>query len=68
MASDNKITIRVSTARRTQSIRWSSTGQEGNVNMSQTTGQLTDVPFGDMSDSDAYWKGILTLVQAAILP
>lgn len=62
MASSNKITIRVTTARRTQSIFWTSVGQEGGVNMSQTKGQLLNVPLSDMSDSDSYWNGILNLV------
>jgi hypothetical protein len=62
MASSNKITIRVTTARRTQSISWSSVGQEGTVNMSQTSGTLNNVPLSDMSSSDAYWNGILALV------
>jgi hypothetical protein len=66
MASVNKFTIRVSTAHRTQSMRWSSVGQEGDVNMSQTVGQLLGVPFGDMSASDPYWRGVLASVLAAI--
>lgn len=62
MASSNKITIRVTTARRTQTISWSSTGQEGSVNLSQTSGELHNVPLTDMSGSDAYWNGIVALV------
>jgi hypothetical protein len=62
MAGSNKITIRVTTGRRTQSITWRSVGVEGRVNMSQTNGQLIDVPIGDTSSSDAYWNGVLALV------
>lgn len=62
MATSNKITIRVTTARRTQSIFWTSVGQEGAVNMSRTSGQLIAVPLSDMTSSDAYWNGILALV------
>ena len=64
MASSNKITIRVTTARRTQSIFWTSVGVEGSVNMSRTSGQILNVPLSDLSSSDAYWNGILTLVLA----
>ncbi len=66
MASSNKITIRVTTARRTQSIFWTSVGVEGSVNMSQTSGQILNVPLSDLSSSDAYWNGIVTLVLAQI--
>lgn len=66
MASSNKITIRVTTARRTQSIFWTSVGVEGSVNMSRTSGQILNVPLSDLSSSDAYWNGILTLVLAEI--
>lgn len=62
MASSNKITIRVTTARRTQSIFWTSVGVEGSVNLSQTSGQILNVPLSDMSSSDAYWNGVLALV------
>jgi hypothetical protein len=62
MATKNKITISVTTARRTQTIYWTSVGQEGEVNLSQTTGQLSGIPLSDMSSSDAYWSSILTLV------
>lgn len=68
MATSNKLTIRVQTARRTQSIFWTSTGQEGGVNLSQTSGQLLGVPLSDMSSSDAYWDGIVTLVLPHLLP
>ena len=66
MASSNKITIRVTTARRTQNIYWTTTGVEGSVNVGQTHGQLLNVPLTDMSSSDAYWNGIVTLVLAQI--
>jgi hypothetical protein len=66
MASSNKITIRVTTARRTQSIFWASVGVEGSVNMSRTSGQILNVPLSDLSSSDAYWNGIVTLVLAQI--
>lgn len=66
MATSNKITIRVTTARRTQSIFWTSVGQEGGVNLSQTSGQLLGVPLTDMSSSDAYWHGIVALVEAEL--
>jgi hypothetical protein len=67
MATKNKITITVTTARRTQSIFWTSVGQEGAVNLSQTSGELLNVPLSDMSSSDAYWNGILALVQPHIV-
>jgi hypothetical protein len=66
MASSNKITIRVTTARRHQNIYWSTTGVEGSVNVGQTSGQLLNQPLTDMSSSDAYWNGIVTAVLAEI--
>ena len=62
MAKANKLTIRVTTARRTQNNYWSSTGVEGGVNLSQTSGELLGIPLSDMSNSDSYWNAILTLV------
>ena len=67
MATKNKITISVTTARRTQSIFWTSVGQEGDVNLSRTSGELLGVPLTDMSSSDAYWNGILALVLPQIV-
>lgn len=66
MATPSKITIRVTTARRSQNIYWSTTGVEGSVNVGQTKGQILNVPLTDMSSSDAYWNGIVTLVLAHI--
>jgi len=66
MASSNKLTIRVTTARRTQNIYWTSTGVEGAVNVGQTKGQLLGVPLTAMTSSDAYWNGIVDLVLAQI--
>ena len=68
MATKNKITISVTTARRTQNIYWTSVGQEGDVNLSQTTGQLLGVPLSDMSSSDAYWNSIVALVLPELAP
>ena len=62
MSGSNKLTIRVTTARRTQNIFWNTSGVEGAVNVGQTAGQLLSVPLSDMSDSDAYWNGVLNLV------
>jgi hypothetical protein len=67
MATKNKIIITVSTARRTQSIFWRSVGQEGDVNLSMTSGELLGVPLSDMSSSDAYWNGVLALVLPKIV-
>jgi hypothetical protein len=66
MARANKITIRVETARRSQTIFWTSTGVEGDVVLNQTSGELLNVPLSTMTSSDAYWNAILTLVLAQI--
>lgn len=66
MATRNKLTITVTTARRSQSIFWRTTGQEGAVNVGRTQGQLLNVPLSDMASSDAYWNGIVTAVLADI--
>ena len=66
MASSNKITIRVTTARRTMNVYWTSTGVEGAVNVGQTKGQLLGIPLTAMTSSDTYWNGIVTAVLAEI--
>lgn len=66
MAKTNKLTVRVTTARRTQNLFWATTGVEGLVPVNLTQGQILGIPLTDMSSSDAYWNAILTKVLADI--
>lgn len=66
MAQTNKLTVRVTTARRTQNLYWASTGVEGLVPVNLTSGQLLSIPLSNMGSSDEYWNAILTKVLAEI--
>ena len=66
VAQTNKLTIRVTTARRTQSLYWASVGVEGLVPVNLTSGQLLGVPLSNRGSSDEYWNAILTKVLAEI--
>ena len=62
MSAINKMTIRVSTGRRSQSITWRTTGIEGRVNMGTVNGQLLDIPLSNLTTAGLYWTGIVGLV------
>ncbi len=64
MAKNNKITIRVSPGRRTETISWQGAGSFGTLVLSKSSGQLLNQPLTTGVSENAYWNAIL----AAVLP
>lgn len=66
MAKTNKITIRVTPARRTETISWSGSGAFGSLNLSTVAGELVNQPLTSETTAHGYWNQILTAVLAQI--
>lgn len=67
MAKDNKITIRVSPGRRTESITWSASGQFGLLNLSQEFGTIPNQQLTSAATVKAYWTDVLNAVLANLV-
>lgn len=62
MARSNKITIRVTEARRSATIEWSATGSSGTLVLSQETGQVTNGTLPRQDTVAHYWTDVLNQV------
>lgn len=62
MARSNKITIRISEARRTATITWAGTGSSGTLVLSQESGQVTNAPLPRTDTVAHYWTDVLNQV------
>jgi hypothetical protein len=66
MASNSKLTVRVSSARGSSTVQFSTTGRY----VSLTTGGINETlllqPIQPTSSAHAFWQSVLTLVQAQL--
>lgn len=62
MARSNKITIRISEARRSAAISWRCTGSSGNLILSQESGDLANAPLPRTDTNAHYWADVLNQV------
>ena len=67
MATSNKLTIRVSPGRRTQTLSWQGSGQFGELTLSQEAGFLQNQPLTSATTVKAYWTAILNAVLAELV-
>lgn len=67
MAKSNKITIRVTPARRTETISWQASGQFGELTLSQESGELVNQPLTSTTTVKAYWTAVLNAVLANLV-
>lgn len=67
MAKSNKIVIRVTPARRTETISWQGSGQFGNLTLSQEFGELPNQPLTSTTSVKAYWTAVLNAVLANLV-
>lgn len=63
----NKITIRVTPARRQQTMSLHATGRFGNVALSIPPTYEQGQALSPATDPKAYWSAVLTLAQAVVL-
>lgn len=66
MAAESKITIRVSAARGSTTVRYSTTGRYLRLLTNGINGVLTNQPTQPNDTSDHFWAAVLPLVTAAI--
>lgn len=66
MAKSTKFTIRVTPARRSETISWSGAGQFGSLNLAQVSGQLNNEALTSAATPQAYWAAVLALVAAQL--
>ena len=66
MAKANKITIRITPGRRSETISWSGAGVFGSLVLAQTSGQLTNEPLTSAATSNLYFQQVLNLASAAL--
>ena len=67
MAKTNKIVIRVTPGRRTQSISWQGSGDFGTLNLSQEFGTIPSMQVTSEATVKAYVTAILAAVSAALV-
>jgi len=66
MPKSNKITIRITPGRRSETITWSGAGTFGSLTLSQVNGQLTNEPLTSAATGALYFQQVLNLVSAAL--
>lgn len=66
MAKSNKLTIRITPARRTETITWQGSGVFGTLNLSTYSGELMNQPLTSGASAEAYFKAVVTAVLAAM--
>ena len=67
MAKSNKITIRVTPARRTETISWQGSGEFGSLTLSQESGFLQNQPLTSAASVKDYWTTVLNAVLANLV-
>ena len=67
MATTNKLIIRVSPARRVQTLSWQGSGQFGELILGQESGFLQNQPLTSATSVKAYWTAVLNAVLAQLV-
>lgn len=66
MAESNKITIRITPGRRSETITWQGAGTFGSLILSSVSGQLVNQPLTSGATPQAYFQAVLNQVAAQL--